>query len=230
MKRIQTRGIVLSRTDYGEADRILTVLTPDHGKLRLMARGVRKAKAKLAGSVELFSTADITFIEGRGEIGTLISARLVKHYGGIVRHLDRTQLGYELIKMLNRATEDHPEPEYYGLLEQAFAVLDDSDINIGLVDTWFQAQLLRLGGHPPNLRTDTEGRQLAAGGHYNFDFEAMALAPAARGKFSASHIKVLRLLFGGHPPGELVKVQGLDKLLSVLAPTVRAMLTDHIRI
>jgi DNA repair protein RecO (recombination protein O) len=73
MQQLQTRGIILSRTDFGEADRILTVLTPQQGKLRLMAKGVRKIKSKLAGGIELFSVSDITYIRGKGELGTLIS-------------------------------------------------------------------------------------------------------------------------------------------------------------
>src|ERR1700761_4426140 len=115
MKQILTTGIILSRPDYGEADRIITVLTPDRGKLRLMARGVRKVKSKLAGGIELFSTSHITYIEGRGEIGTLVSTRLIKHYGNVINDIDRVQLGYELIKQTNRATEDEPEAAYYEL-------------------------------------------------------------------------------------------------------------------
>src|SRR3954464_8224693 len=128
MKQFLTKGIVLSRTDYGEADRILTLLTPEQGKLRLMARGVRRAKSKLAGGIELFSVSDITHIKGRGEIGTLISARLVKYYSTIVRDIDRVQLGYELIKLIHRATEDEPEAEYFDLLQTAFAALDTPEI------------------------------------------------------------------------------------------------------
>src|ERR1700757_3472845 len=100
MKQLLTTGIILSRTDFGEADRIITVLTPDHGKLRLMARGARKPKSKMAGGIELFSVSDLTFIEGKGEIGALISSRLHSHYGHIVENIERVQLGSELIKML----------------------------------------------------------------------------------------------------------------------------------
>src|SRR3954464_12617433 len=128
MKQFLTKGIVLSRTDYGEADRILTLLTPEQGKLRLMARGVRRAKSKLAGGIELFSVSDITFIRGRGDIGTLISARLNKHYANIVKDIDRVQLGYELIKQLNKATEDEPEEGYFHLLNQALETLDNKEI------------------------------------------------------------------------------------------------------
>ena len=53
-KDLRTKAIVLRRTDYGEADRILQLLTPS-GKRSVIARGVRKEKSKLAGGIELFS-------------------------------------------------------------------------------------------------------------------------------------------------------------------------------
>lgn len=59
---IVTSGIVLNRINFGEADRILTVITPDQGKLSLIAKGVRKEKSKLAGGIELFSVSNISFI------------------------------------------------------------------------------------------------------------------------------------------------------------------------
>ncbi len=229
MKQIITTGIILSRTDYGEADRILTVLTPDHGKLRLMARGVRKVKSKLAGGIELFSTSHITFIQGKGELGTLISTRLIKHYGHIIDDIDRVQLGYELIKLLNRTTEDHPEKEYYRLMEHTFAALDDAKISTDLIRAWFSAQLLRQAGHAPNLKTDTNDRPLNAETAYNFDPEAMTFMPHGQGKYSAGHIKTLRLLFSAHPPTDITKVQGLDDLLADLSPLVRTMLRTFIR-
>ncbi len=230
MKQFVTRGIVLGRTDYGEAARIITLLTPDHGKVRLMARGVRKPKSKLAGGIELFSTADITFIRGRGEIGTLISARLIKYYSTVVQDIDRVQLGYELIKTLHRATEDQPEAEYFELLGQAFGALDDAYINLELIRTWFKAQLLRQAGHSPNLKTDTEGQKLTPDQTYSFDFETMAFTPHDNGKFTAAHIKTMRLLFSSHSPQDINKVQGLSGLLADLSPLVHTMLTSHIRI
>lgn len=230
MKQLLTTGIILARTDYGEADRIITVLTPDHGKLRLMAKGVRRVKSKLAGGIELFSTSHITFIEGRGEIGTLISSRLIKYYNTIVKDIDRVQLGYELIKSLNKATEDEPEPEYYKLLEQGFAALDDPSINLELIRVWFQAQLLRQAGHTPNLQTDTNDRKLNAETSYNFDAEAMTFAPHDSGKYNAGHIKVLRLLFSAHTPADLAKVQGITDQLEAITPLIRTMLTSYIRV
>jgi DNA repair protein RecO len=230
MNQVLTKGIILSRTDYGEADRILTLLTPEQGKLRLMARGVRRAKSKLAGGIELFSTSDITFIHGRGEIGTLISARLIKHYGTIVKDIYRVQLGYELIKMLNRATEDQPEADYYDLLEQGFQALDQENIATDLIRLWFEACLLRLAGHTPNLQTDTAGQKLAADQTYNFDFDAVAFAPHTEAKFTAAHIKLLRLTFKGHSPKTLNQIEGIESLVPVCLPLIRTMLGTYIRL
>lgn len=227
-QQIVTTGIVLARTDYGEADRIITVLTPDQGKLRLMARGVRKSKSKLAGGIELFSTSSITFIEGKGDIGTLISSRLVKHYEQIVSDIERVQAGYRLIKQLNKCTEDSPGPEYYDLLEQSYAALNESSVSLELIEAWFQAQLLKFAGHSPNLNTDSAGEKLSTEQEYNFNPDDMVFTANQKGRYDSGNIKVLRLLFSGHSPNDLSKVNGLDKLLSNLAPLIKTMYNQHL--
>jgi DNA repair protein RecO (recombination protein O) len=229
MNQITTKGVVLTRTDFGEADRIVTLLTPDHGKLRLMAKGVRRVKSKLAGGIELFSISDITFIRGRGDIGTLVSSRLRKHYGNIVKDIERTMLGYELIKQLNRATEDEAEPAYFELLEQIFAALDDSTLSMELIRVWFAAQLLRLGGHTPNLQTEVGGEKLAPDASYEFNFDDAAFARREQGTFQADDIKFLRLLFSGNQPAALAKVVGNAIRTETAEPLVRFMQQQYIR-
>lgn len=220
MKQILTKGIVLGRTDYGEADRIITLLTPDQGKLRLMARGVRRVKSKLAGGIELFSTSDITYMPGKGDIGTLISSRLDKHFGEIVKDINRVQLGYELIKQLNKATEDSPEEDYFDLLKLSFEELNNQNIDLELIKIWFQAQLLKFSGHTPNLVTDTEGRKLDAARKYNFDFENMSFIDHKQGKFNAGSIKSLRLFFSDNPPSKLQQVSGLQQNVKLTEPLI----------
>lgn len=228
MKQLQTTGIILTRIEYGEADRIVTLLTPDQGKLRLMARGVRKIKSRLAGGIELFSISDITFIKGRGEIGTLISARLKQHYGNIVRDIDRVQQGYALIKLLNKATEDEPEADYFNLLEQTFLALDDAEVPLDLIEAWFQARLLGFSGHQPNLLTDTEGHDLSADGSYDFDFDAVSFSARTNGQYNADQIKLLRLLFSDNTPRSLARVQGTDQLLPTLKTLLQLLINSYI--
>jgi DNA repair protein RecO (recombination protein O) len=228
MNQIITRGIVLSRTDFGEADRILTFLTPDQGKLRLMAKGVRRIKSKLAGGIELFSVSDITFIHGKRDIGTLISSRLQTHFGRIVQNIDRVQAGYEVIKLVNKNTEDEPESAYFDLLTTAFQALDNA-VAPELVHSWTVVQLLRIGGHAPNLQTDSRGSKLEAATKYNFDSDSMAFATAERGRFAANHIKFLRLLFQTHSPAQLQNISDLDAQLKVAIPLVKLWQQQYIR-
>ena len=224
MKQLTTQAIVLSRTDFGEADRILTLLSPEYGKLRLMAKGVRRVKSKLAGGIELFSISDISFIKGRGDIGTLLSSRLRNHYGNIVKDIERTMLGYDLIKQLGKSIEDVPEPEYFELLQQTFEALDDASILLDLIRFWFEAQLIRLNGRSPNLQTDIHGEKLALGGQYNFDFEHMAFVRVTdTGHFTADHIKVLRLVFSGNTASVLQRVGNVQSLMRDVLPIVLQM-------
>ena len=230
MNQIVTTGIVLSRTNYGEADRILTLITPDHGKLRLMAKGVRKVKSKLAGGIELFSVSNITCIQGRGDIGTLVSTRLLKHYGEIVTNIDRVQLGYDLLKLLNKITEDNSEAAYFELLVQTFQALDEPAIGEELIRTWFAAQLLRLGGHTPNLRTDAAGKPLSPGATYDFDYSAIAFMPYPSGSCTPDHSKYLRLIFSGNQPHVLRQVEGYQALLPGCTMIIQTMLNTFVRI
>lgn len=231
MKQLITTAIILNRIDYNEADRILTVLTPDFGKLSLLAKGVRRVKSKLAGGIELFCVSEITFIKGRGEVGTLVSTRLEKYYEHIVKDLDRTMLGYDLIKRLNKVTEDETEEEYFDLLKETFEALNDKAITMDLIRFWFGAQLLRLSGHTPNLQTDAQGEKLSADLLYEFDFEHMSFAPSPdHGHFGAPHIKFLRLALAGHPPKVLTQVQGGAALAEAGAPLVSTMISTFLRV
>lgn len=221
MKQQATTGIVLARTNFGEADRIITFITPDFGKIKVMARGVRKVKSKLAGGIELFSVSSISFLQGKKDIGTLISTRLQTNYSRIVEDIDRTMVGYDLIKILNKTTQDEVDAEYYELLLQSLASLNDTDIDPQLTKCWFISQLLVLLGHSPNLEADTENNVLDAKEMYQFDYQSMSFRKQAGGKFSANHIKVLRLLTREQPS----RLRVVSDLNSVL-PSLQQLLTQ----
>jgi DNA repair protein RecO (recombination protein O) len=228
MKKFNTQGIILARTNFGEADRILTFLTPDHGKVRAMAKGVRKTKSKLAGGIELFSVSELSFMVGRSEILPLVSSRLVKHYGDIVKDLDRTNLGYEFIKILNKATEEQPEEAYFNLLKAGFEALNDETIDLGLIEAWFGAQMLKLAGHSPNLRAEKSGQKLVAGQKYDFNFESMCFEPGKT--YNSDQIKFLRLLFSGNLPQTIQKIHNSEALAKAAGPLVNSALRSFVRV
>lgn len=209
----RTPAILLRRVNYGEADRIVTLLTPEHGKVSAIAKGVRKSGSKLAGGLELFATCDLTIIPGRRQMGTITSARLIAFYGdNILRDYDRMQLAYEAVKIINRATETVTEPEFYDLLRDSLEYLGNPIIDWRITEIWLRLRLADLLGVAPNLAADSLGQPLQADGQYVFDFEAMAFAPHPAGQYIADHIKFLRLA-NAKTPVVLRQVSGIEPLL-----------------
>lgn len=208
---IRTKAVVLRRTNYGEADRILQLLTSDQGKLSVMAKGVRREKSKLAGGIELFAICDVTIMPGKGEISTLTGARLDTFFAQILKEYDRMQFGYEVIKQVNKATEHVEDGAFYDLLTIAYASLNDLDIPLDLIVSWFWLQLAILEGQALNLSTDVNGMKLVEGKNYMFDHDAMAFVFHDNGDFTTEHIKLLRLL-SAQSPAVVKKVHGATQL------------------
>lgn len=215
MKTLGTDAIVLSRIEYGESDRILTLLTGTQGKLSVLAKGVRKPKSKLAGGIELFSVSQIQYIDGRGELKTLVSAHVKENYGEIVKDINRTMTAYDFLKYINQYTEPDCENGYFELLQEALAALNDHALPESIARVWYAVRLLMLSGHGINLESDTEGNQLQATDNFGFDYHDMAFMVQANGDFSSNHIKFLRLA-QVLQPGQLIKIQDAAQLAGQL--------------
>ncbi len=212
MKQQTSPAIVLRRTNYGEADRIITFLTPV-GKVRALVKGVRRSKSKLAGGIELFSESSITFIETRGDLARIISTRLNVHWDCIVKQLQRMMFGYEAMKHIDSMIEDDAERSYFDTLKSTLAALNDESIPLSLIELWFYTRLLNLLGREPNLRTDDTGKSLSEEMLYGFSNDSMCFVPSAQGVFRAEHIKILRLAVA-QPPSVLKQVQGVEQLVT----------------
>ncbi len=230
MKQTITNGIVLTRTNYQEADRIITFLTPEYGKISVLAKGVRKSKSKMAGGIELFSVSEIGYIQGKGALSTLTTTRLEKYYENIVKDINRTMLGYDLIKLLHKVTEDQPEHEYFDLLLETFEALNNSKIDQELIKLWFYAQLLRIAGHTPSMRVDSTGNQLKEAGKYIFSYDDMVFNSHPEGLYEGNDIKFLRLVFSGNSPKLLQQVKGIEKLIKPSQILIQTILPNHIRV
>ena len=223
-KDLRTKAIVLRRTDYGEADRILQLLTPG-GKRSVIARGVRKEKSKLAGGIELFSVSDVLIHTGRSDLGVLTGARLLEYYDALVKDLDLIEQGGALMKAVNNLSEHVDSPEFFDIVCQVFRVMqkhaDDEDRTWkDVLRSWWGLNLLRASGEEVNLRFDTNGEKLVADGRYYWDAESVAFAPAKAGRVGAEHIKLMRIMSSG--PAELaLKVKDSGRLMEEISYVVK---------
>lgn len=211
MKSERTRAIVLHRTNYGEADRVLQLLTP-LGRRAVMARGVRKEKSKLAGGIELFAISDVTLGQGKGDLSVLTSARLVRFYQHILTDYDRLQFGYEVLKLVRRASELVDEPDWYEVASQVLAALDARTVDIRLTQTWFYLHYADLLGYGLGLTYDAEGTALTVDGRYRYDAGEKGLRVTTTGPVTADHIKLLRLI-AAKPLDTLAQIGGIDDVI-----------------
>lgn len=191
-KDIRTLGYVLKRTNYGEADRILNLITPQ-GKISAIAKGVRKEKSKLAGGIEMFTLTDFNIHLGRGEFGVVTGAKMMKHYGEIVKDFGKMELAAMMLKKINKTAENSDNAEYFNILDQSLAGLNAGE-NMELVEAWFLMNLTKAMGEEINLYRDTKGEKLVIDVRYAWDAMEGAFMENKQGEFGADEIKMLRLV------------------------------------
>lgn len=212
MKTVRTRAIVLRRTNYGEADRILDLLTPD-GRMSAMARGVRKEKSKLAGGIELFAVCDVVIGQGKGDLGILTSARLVHFYRHILEDYDRMQFAYEALAQIAKASVTLDETEWYDIAAEVLAALDVMTVPLQLVQAWFYVRVAQLLGDELNTVRDYAGKRLEDSKKYRYDSQEKGFYEDKNGSIVAAHIKILRLL-AAKQLSVLVQVGGMGEYLA----------------
>lgn len=212
MADIRTRAIVLSRVNYGEADRILQLITPDHGKLGVIARGVRREKSKLAGGIELLAECELTLHQGKGDLALVTSSRLQSFYGNILGDYDKLQLAYFILKDISKYAEQLTEPELYEVTRLALVSLNESIISAPVVELWYRLQMAIILGAGINLATDENGMKLVEDAQYRFEIDSMAFVHDRVGKFTSDHIKILRVA-SAQQPAVVAHIAGLHDFI-----------------
>ena len=161
----KTRGVVLKQTPLGEADRILTIYTPDLGKLRAVARGVRRTTSRLGGHLEPLSHASISLSRGRS-LDAISEAETIRSFRAVREDLQRLSEGVYLAELTDSfSAEQQPGLEVYYLLLDALGSLDGSD---GARQTvrHFEVQILSRSGFGPELHQCVECRTTLEPGDY----------------------------------------------------------------
>ena len=111
MALYRDEGVVLRVQKLGEADRIVTVLTRAHGRVRAVAKGVRRTRSRFGASVEPFSHVDLQLWEGRGGLDTVTQADSLMSYGQVlVADYPRYTAGTAVLETAERLTAEEREP------------------------------------------------------------------------------------------------------------------------
>lgn len=147
MATYRDRGIVLRSFDLGEADRIITFMTEGRGKVRAVAKGVRRTKSRFGGRLEVTNHVELTLYEGRS-LDTITQADLLEHFRPVRENLDRLARVMPLLEVVDAVTfEGRSDPRLYHMLLGAIRALAEADAPL-IVPAFFWKLLAHEGMRP----------------------------------------------------------------------------------
>lgn len=155
MKVYKVKGIILRQMNLGEADKILTVFTSNLGKIRVVAKGIRRPDSKLGGHLELFTLSQILLAKGRN-LDVVISADTLDSFKGIKHNLKKLALTYYIAELVDRLiSEEYKDTRIFNLIIQAFKQIKSSlpvPTILFLISKIFEINLLKFLGYSPELK------------------------------------------------------------------------------
>lgn len=205
-KTYKTEAIVLKHADIGEADRLLTLYTPNAGKIRAVARGARRTKSRLGGHVEPLMRCSM--VVSRGRTFEIISqAEILESFLPIRRNLLRTAQALYFLELTDAFTAEHAENyPVYRLLLESLRLLERSSVR-DILSRYFEIQIVSQTGYSPqlyqcincNARLEPVTNYFAPGGGGILCPSCTPAEPMVQ-PISPEALKVLRLLHGGDYP------------------------------
>jgi DNA repair protein RecO (recombination protein O) len=157
-RTFRTEAVILRRQDFGEADRLVLLLTPEHGKFRAVSKGARKPHARQTGHVELFALVDMLIARGR-ELHIITQAETKEPFLPLREDLVRATYANHFVELLDRFTaEQDASHAEFTLLVNALGWLCTAD-DPRVVARYYELRLLGLAGFAPALHHCAVGQE-----------------------------------------------------------------------
>jgi len=152
MPLYKEQGIVLRSVKLGEADKIVTVMTQGSGKVRAVAKGIRKTLSRFGARLEPFTHASIMCYRGRGSLDTLTQAEIIAPHLNLRSDLALFAAGETMLEAVDKVAEEHERNVRLALLLlSGLRALDDRPTNPASVAEAFLLKLLSVSGFHPAL-------------------------------------------------------------------------------
>jgi DNA repair protein RecO (recombination protein O) len=202
MSLYRDNGVVLRTYKMGEADRIVVLVTEHHGKVRAVAKGVRRTSSKFGARLEPLSHGALLMWRGRGELDIVNQVEVIDHFRPIREELTRMAQGLSMLEAVDQlAQEGYADPQLYTMLVGALRALADPDLDPMLVPAAFFLKALVLEGASPMLdvcascgRSDTEVELVA----FDMSEGGVLCRSCRRGRpMSEDALILLRRILGG---------------------------------
>lgn len=225
-------AVVLRQRDFGEADRIVILYTPERGKLSAIAKGVRRARSKLAAGLQLFTYAHLLLAAGR-TLEVITQVRPLDSLYQLRTDMRRFAHASYVAELLDTLTEEHaPDPPLFALLVAALQGINEEGDPATIVRGFELKALSRLG-YGPELHTCVSCGTEIEGGVVGFATAegGVVCARCARslglGTITANALRAMRELLQ-MPPEEMVKRKLSREAGEELARLLRPFVDYHL--
>lgn len=146
-----TRGLVLREVRYKEADRILTVLTEDMGRITVKARGALRKSSRTGAATQLFAFSELTMFENKGK-WSVNEGSTIEEFKGLRDDISALALASYFAECAEALSdEDRPDPELLRLILNSFYALSGSMYPQRQIKTAFELKLAAIAGYEPDI-------------------------------------------------------------------------------
>lgn len=196
MSIYRDNAVVLGSFKFGEADKVIILLTQNHGKVRAVAKGIRKTRSSIGARLEPMSHVDVSLRAGR-DLDTIDQVRLIEPLATLRGDFDRVRQGLSMVEAINKITPDRePVPHLFDLLTRALHFLNAQSSPLLLASFFWR--LISIEGATPQLY-----ECVACNGQENLSYFDVSQGGVHCGScqsgvpISGPAIEILRSILGG---------------------------------
>lgn len=225
MQNTTVEAIILGRKNWGEADRLLFLYSKELGKIKLVAKGSRKIKSKMASHIEPFTVGVYHYVQGKS-MPILVGAEAINHNEELSKNLSTLTAASYLCELLEISTDENiPNSDIYETLTKTLALLcTEQPTKQELLLRYFEFLLLKTSGYGPNYHTckNCHGK-LTEKEYYFGNFEGVNCCECENNgkKIDKNTFKVLRM-FDKETLEKILTVRDIEshgeKLKDVITP------------
>jgi DNA repair protein RecO (recombination protein O) len=234
MALLRDAGIVLRTYKLGEADRIIVLMTREHGKVRAVAKGVRKTGSRFGSRLEPLCHVSLLLWRGRSDLDIVNQVEVIARHQHVRADFDRLSAGLAMLEVVDQVTQEaHVDERTLDTLARALGVLDDTTRDPTMVAPSFFLRMLEIEGAGPIVDA------CASCGRDDVDLVAFDLLEGGalcgacrRGRpLSGEALVLLRRIIGGDLAGVLAgsPPPGAAEVASLATEAMEAHLDRRLR-
>ena len=150
-KNLKVNGIIIQEVNYGDFDKVLTMLTPNLGKITCNARGARKTKSQLLSTTQLFTFGEFVLFKG-GDTYNVNSCETIEMFYNLRTDLDKFTYASHITKIINDiTTENQNSFHILKLYLNTLFAISETDKDLDFITSVFKMRLMKIIGFAPNV-------------------------------------------------------------------------------